>query len=51
MLSYWGVLSLESSRGVSHVVLVALTILLTVGMSWSHVTRRMSGQIDTDEVD
>jgi hypothetical protein len=51
MLSYWGVLALDSSRAVSHVVLIAITILLTIGMSWSHVTRRMSGQIDTDEVD
>jgi hypothetical protein len=50
LLSYWGVLALDSSRLVAHVVLVAIAILLTVGMSWSHVTRRLSGQVDTDDV-
>lgn len=51
LLSYWGLPLVDSSRAVSHVVLVAITILLTIGMSWSHVTRRLSGQVDTDEVD
>lgn len=51
LLSYWGVLALESSRVVAHVVLLAIAILLAVGMSWSHVTRRLTGQVDTDEVD
>jgi hypothetical protein len=50
LLSYWGVLALESSRVVSPVVLVAIALLLAVGMSWSHVTRKLTGQVDTDEV-
>ena len=50
LLSYWGVLALDSSRAVSHVVLVAIALLLAVGMSWSHVTRMLTGQVDTDEV-
>jgi Family of unknown function (DUF6524) len=51
MLTYWGLPVVDSSRAVAHVVLLAITILLTVGMSWSHVTRRLSGQVDMDEVD
>ena len=51
LLTYWGVLALDSSRVVGHVVLLAIAILLTVGMSWSHVTRRLSGQVDTDDVE
>lgn len=51
LLSYWGLPIVDSSRAVSHVVLVAITLLLTIGMSWSHVTRRLSGQVDMDEVD
>jgi len=50
LLSYWGVLALASSRAIAHVVLVAIAILLAVGMSWSHITRRLTGQVDTDEV-
>ena len=31
--------------------LIVLALLLAVGMSWSHIRRRLSGQIDTDDVD
>lgn len=33
------------------VVEVILTIVMGVGMSWSHVQRRLSGQIDVDDLD
>lgn len=36
---------------IAHIILVSLAILLTIGMSWSHLSRRMSGQLDTDTVD
>lgn len=42
--------SATSSRGITHVVLIAISIVLGVGMSWSHFSRRMSGQADTDIV-
>jgi hypothetical protein len=32
------------------VVLFAVSIVLAVGMSWSHVSRRITGQSDTDVV-
>jgi hypothetical protein len=35
----------------THVALVVVAIVMAVGMSWSHVRRRISGQVDTDEVD
>ena len=35
----------------THVALIVLAIVMSVGMSWSHVRRRMTGQVDTDEVD
>ncbi|MEO7997114.1 MAG: DUF6524 family protein [Gemmatimonadaceae bacterium] len=37
-----------SGRGVAHVILFSLSILLCAGMSWSFVSRRISGQVDTD---
>lgn len=33
------------------VVEFILTIVMGVGMSWSHVQRRLSGQIDVDDLD
>lgn len=31
--------------------LIVISIVLGVGMSWSHIRRRLSGQVDTDDVD
>ena len=42
------VVHVSSSRGIQHAVLFALAILLSAGMSWSFMSRRLSGQIDTD---
>ena len=33
------------------VVLLLLSAILAAGMSWSHLRRRMAGQLDTDDVD
>lgn len=46
-----GWLSLESPGSFAWVVLVLLSLILAVGMSWSHIRRRLSGQIDVDPVD
>jgi hypothetical protein len=46
----WQVLSPTSSRAIAHVVLAALAVVLTLGMSWSHLSRRLSGQVDTDDI-
>lgn len=46
-----GWLSLESEGTIAWVVLVILSLILAVGMSWSHIRRRMSGQFDVDEKD
>jgi hypothetical protein len=42
------VVHLASGRAIAHVALIALAILLCAGMSWSFVSRRMTGQVDTD---
>jgi Tfp pilus assembly protein PilO len=38
-------------QALAHVVLVVLAMILAVGMSWSHLSRRMTGQLDTDAVE
>jgi len=45
------VVNTSSIPALTHVSLVVVAIVMAVGMSWSHVRRRMSGQVDTDEVD
>lgn len=34
-----------------YVVLVIVALVLGIGMSWSHIRRRLSGQADMDDVD
>jgi len=45
---YWGWLSLNDVSALAWIIEVLLAALLTVGMCWSHLTRRMSGQVDVD---
>jgi hypothetical protein len=45
---YWGWLSPDDVSALAWIIEVLLAALLTVGMCWSHLTRRMSGQIDVD---
>lgn len=46
----WNVFSPRGSKAISYLILIVIALVLTTGMSWSHVTRRLSGQVDTDEV-
>ncbi len=46
-----GLTSEDSLRFYSYAGLIIMTIILSVGMSWSHIRRRMSGQVDADDVD
>ncbi len=43
-------LRLDGGSVITWVALVILATLLAVGMSWSHVRRRITGQIDGDDV-
>ena len=47
----WGFFSLEDSTIIQWVVEIIVAAVLAVGMSWSHVRRRISGQYDTDEIE
>jgi hypothetical protein len=44
-----GWLSLSGSQSTGWIALTALAVALAVGMSWSFVNRRMSGQITDDD--
>ena len=44
-------LDTQSFRVVSYIVQIMIASVLSIGVSWSHVRRRISGQVDTDEVE
>ena len=46
-----GLLDLETASGMTWVVLVCLALALAVGLSWSHVWRRLTGQFEVDDGD
>lgn len=46
LLVDFGILSTDSVSGVTWIVLVCLAALLTIGLTWSALWRRMTGQVD-----
>ena len=51
MMIYYGWLSLENTSVMGYVALTLLSLLLAIGISWSHLRRRITGQIDVDDVE
>ena len=51
MVVSWGWLDPHNATAMSWIVLIVLGIILGIGMSWSHMRRRLTGQADVDEVD
>lgn len=51
LLIDWGWIPRDSVKVISYAALLIITMILAVGMSWSHVRRRMSGQYDMDDVE
>lgn len=46
-----GWLSLNNTTAFLWLIEIFFAVILTIGMSWSHIRRRMSGQIDVDDID
>jgi len=47
----WGWISLDNPGVLTWVGLIALSFVLGVGLSWSIIRRRLSGQLDVDDVE
>lgn len=47
----YGWLRLENSQAMSWVMILGASIVLGIGLSWSIIRRRLSGQSDVDDVD
>ena len=51
LLTNYEIVPVDSADAIVWIALVCLAGLLAAGMSWSHIRRRLSGQIDVDEID
>lgn len=47
----FNLVNMQSMRVVSYLAIFVIAAVMAVGISWSHVRRRLSGQIDADDVD
>jgi hypothetical protein len=47
----WGLVPADTVEAVTYLILVAASAVMATGMTWSHIRRRISGQIDVDETD
>lgn len=47
----FGLIIPGQGQSMTYVILVVMSAVLAIGMSWSHVRRRIAGQVDADDVD
>jgi hypothetical protein len=46
-----GWLSLDATGAITWLALLLIALILALGMSWSHIRRRLTGQVDVDDVE
>ena len=51
MIIDWGIVPADNIQAVTYIIQSILCFIMATGMSWSHIRRRMSGQVDADNVD
>jgi hypothetical protein len=51
VLVYLEVLAWDQTTVMAYVALILIATVMAVGLSWSHIRRRLSGQADIDDVD
>ena len=47
----WGLVPAGSVEAVTYLILIAASAVMATGMTWSHVRRRLSGQVDVDDIE
>lgn len=47
----WGLVPADSIQIITYIILSLLSMVLAIGMSWSHIRRRLSGQVDVNDTD
>jgi len=51
LLLSWGIIDTASTTTLTYMILIGTSCILTVGLSWSHIRRRLTGQIDVDDME
>jgi hypothetical protein len=51
LLVDFGWLSIANQTFLQYIVIFALAAIMATGMSWSHIRRKLTGQLDVDDVD
>jgi len=51
LLITWEIIPHDSTRAILYMAEVVISALLAVGMVWSHIRRRLTGQVDVDEME
>lgn len=51
LLISFDLLRLDAETKLSWAALLCLAGLLSIGLSWSHIRRRLTGQVDVDQID
>lgn len=51
LLIGYELLSLSDTLVLQYIALTMVAVVLATGMSWSHIRRRLTGQLDVDDVD
>ena len=51
VLVHLGLINVQESNVLTWVILVVLATVLAIGVSWSHVRRRITGQSDVDDLE
>lgn len=46
-----GIVPANSTRTIAYLIEIIAAAILAVGMSWSHIRRRLSGQADVDDLE
>lgn len=50
MIVSWGWVTLDNTNALTWIGLIVLALILAIGMAWSHLYRRWTGQATVDEV-
>lgn len=51
LLIYWKLVPADNLTAIIYIILMVLCGVLATGISWSHIRRRMTGQVDVDEIE
>jgi hypothetical protein len=51
LLIFWDLVPADSVTAITYIILVVISGVLATGISWSHIRRRMTGQVDVDDVE